>query len=97
MTTSAKAAQAGDGTARIHRDFFREEYQLNHLIGSLSKPYVALIDGITMGGVRWLPLLLLTIYLEKKFMDRKPERYETALLEDLRGHAMKKKYLKKRF
>ncbi|XP_011301978.1 3-hydroxyisobutyryl-CoA hydrolase, mitochondrial [Fopius arisanus] len=30
--------------------FFREEYALNYLIGSLTKPYVALIHGITMGG-----------------------------------------------
>ncbi|ETN78364.1 enoyl-CoA hydratase/isomerase family protein [Necator americanus] len=29
---------------------FREEYHLNHLIGSLSKPFVAFIDGIVMGG-----------------------------------------------
>eukprot|EP00095_Tigriopus_kingsejongensis_P001074 snap_masked-scaffold1123_size61443-processed-gene-0.5 protein:Tk01074 transcript:snap_masked-scaffold1123_size61443-processed-gene-0.5-mRNA-1 annotation:"hypothetical protein CAPTEDRAFT_181091" len=31
-------------------DFFKEEYILNHLIGTLKIPYVALIDGITMGG-----------------------------------------------
>lgn len=30
--------------------FFREEYQLNCLIGTLHIPYIALIDGITMGG-----------------------------------------------
>ncbi|KAG7154545.1 3-hydroxyisobutyryl-CoA hydrolase-like [Homarus americanus] len=30
--------------------FFREEYILNCLIGTLHIPYVALIDGITMGG-----------------------------------------------
>lgn len=30
--------------------FFRDEYTLNHLIGSYRQPYVALIDGITMGG-----------------------------------------------
>ncbi|KAH7698907.1 Protein F09F7.4 b [Aphelenchoides avenae] len=34
----------------LHKDFFREEYQLNYLIGTLKVPYVALIDGITMGG-----------------------------------------------
>ena len=32
-------------------NFFREEYILNHAIGTLTKPYVALIHGITMGGV----------------------------------------------
>jgi 3-hydroxyisobutyryl-CoA hydrolase len=30
--------------------FFRSEYRLNYAIGSLVKPYIALIDGITMGG-----------------------------------------------
>ncbi|XP_045594616.2 3-hydroxyisobutyryl-CoA hydrolase, mitochondrial [Procambarus clarkii] len=30
--------------------FFREEYKLNCLIGTLHIPYIALIDGITMGG-----------------------------------------------
>ncbi|CAG8502230.1 5742_t:CDS:2 [Paraglomus occultum] len=30
--------------------FFEEEYQLNHLIATLDKPYVALLNGITMGG-----------------------------------------------
>lgn len=30
--------------------FMREEYTLNHLIGTFKIPYVALIDGITMGG-----------------------------------------------
>ena len=49
VTTAAKAAKTG-GTDTIHKDFFREEYQLNHLIGTFSKPYVAIIDGITMGG-----------------------------------------------
>ena len=31
-------------------EFFKNEYKLNHLIGTLTVPYVALIDGITMGG-----------------------------------------------
>jgi enoyl-CoA hydratase len=31
-------------------DFFREEYRLNHLIHHYKKPYIALLDGVTMGG-----------------------------------------------
>ncbi|CAG8435187.1 4601_t:CDS:2 [Funneliformis mosseae] len=30
--------------------FFEEEYQLNHLIATIDKPFVALMNGITMGG-----------------------------------------------
>lgn len=30
--------------------FFRDEYALNHLVHTYPKPYVALIDGIVMGG-----------------------------------------------
>lgn len=43
----AEAGMAGD---RLTKDFFKEEYQLNNVIGTLKTPYVALIDGITMGG-----------------------------------------------
>lgn len=32
------------------RDFYREEYRLNTFIKKFPKPYVALIDGIVMGG-----------------------------------------------
>jgi len=32
------------------KEFFRAEYRNNALIGSYNKPYIALIDGITMGG-----------------------------------------------
>lgn len=30
--------------------FFREEYAMNHVLGSLQKPHVAFMDGIVMGG-----------------------------------------------
>ncbi len=35
---------------RLTWDFFRREYTLNHAIYRCTKPYVAVIDGITMGG-----------------------------------------------
>jgi len=34
----------------IHKDFFEEEYKLDYLIGTLSSPHIALLDGVTMGG-----------------------------------------------
>ncbi|XP_030285369.1 3-hydroxyisobutyryl-CoA hydrolase, mitochondrial [Sparus aurata] len=42
-----EAGKVGDSLAE---DFFREEYILNNAIGVCKKPYIALIDGITMGG-----------------------------------------------
>jgi enoyl-CoA hydratase/carnithine racemase len=34
----------------LHRDFFIAEYPLDYLLHSYPKPYMALLDGITMGG-----------------------------------------------
>ncbi len=42
-----QAALAGDPALE---DFFTEEYSLNHLIHTYPKPYIALMDGICMGG-----------------------------------------------
>jgi enoyl-CoA hydratase len=50
--------EAGQGIGRdysasgpgLTRDFFREEYRLIRRVHRYAKPYVALIDGITMGG-----------------------------------------------
>ncbi|CRK88952.1 CLUMA_CG002549, isoform A [Clunio marinus] len=39
-----------EGSIKDGKDFFRHEYRNNELIGSYKKPYIALIDGITMGG-----------------------------------------------
>ena len=55
VSKSAKDAKSNENSSTMHKDFFREEYQLNHLIGTLSKPYIAFIDGIVMGGVRLFP------------------------------------------
>jgi enoyl-CoA hydratase/carnithine racemase len=46
--------EAGNATPRggsaLLEDFFTEEYALNHLIHHYPKPYIALMDGIVMGG-----------------------------------------------
>jgi enoyl-CoA hydratase/carnithine racemase len=42
-----QAALSGDVTLE---DFFTEEYSLNHVIQNYPKPYIALMDGIVMGG-----------------------------------------------
>lgn len=43
-------AESGAKDGAEAREFFHTEYRLNHLIQSYPKPYVALIDGVTMGG-----------------------------------------------
>jgi enoyl-CoA hydratase len=43
-------AESGAKDGKEAREFFFTEYRLNHLIQSYPKPYVALIDGVTMGG-----------------------------------------------
>ncbi|XP_012266471.2 3-hydroxyisobutyryl-CoA hydrolase, mitochondrial isoform X2 [Athalia rosae] len=35
---------------KLGQTFFREEYTLNHLIGTYKSPYLALLNGVTMGG-----------------------------------------------
>ncbi|KAF7726241.1 hypothetical protein EC973_008951 [Apophysomyces ossiformis] len=47
VKTVVDLAAAGDPQAT---KFFEEEYQLDHLIASLDTPFVAVMDGITMGG-----------------------------------------------
>ncbi|KAM4698003.1 3-hydroxyisobutyryl-CoA hydrolase, mitochondrial [Rhinophrynus dorsalis] len=42
--------EAGKSGDKLAQDFFREEYMLNNAIGTFKKPYVAFVDGITMGG-----------------------------------------------
>jgi len=43
----SKTPQSGSA---LLEDFFTEEYALNHLIHCYPKPYIALLDGIVMGG-----------------------------------------------
>jgi enoyl-CoA hydratase/carnithine racemase len=38
------------GNSALLEDFFTEEYGLNHLIHFYPKPYIALMDGVVMGG-----------------------------------------------
>ncbi|GIZ53433.1 enoyl-CoA hydratase/isomerase family protein [Noviherbaspirillum aridicola] len=45
----AGRATPGGGSTLLE-DFFSEEYALNHLIHFYPKPYIALMDGIVMGG-----------------------------------------------
>jgi len=42
-----QAALSGDASLE---DFFTEEYNLNHIIHTYGKPFIALMDGIVMGG-----------------------------------------------
>ena len=60
ITTDSERAFCSGGDIRalyqnqrqpsIVLDFFHDEYCLNHLIGNYSKPFVALMQGIVMGG-----------------------------------------------
>lgn len=40
----------GGAGRQYYKDFWREEYQLNARIACFSKPYVVIMDGVTMGG-----------------------------------------------
>ncbi|MFP2927262.1 enoyl-CoA hydratase/isomerase family protein [Pyxidicoccus sp. 3LG] len=48
---AASLGEAPDGEReRLSREFFRAEYALNHRIHHFGKPFIALVDGICMGG-----------------------------------------------
>ncbi|ESQ79518.1 enoyl-CoA hydratase/isomerase family protein [Asticcacaulis sp. YBE204] len=44
------AAVSGRGDGMAAREFFRTEYRLNTLIKNFPKPFVAVMDGVVMGG-----------------------------------------------
>lgn len=50
ITALALQNKEGPEKQNESKDFFSLEYKLDHLIATYSKPYVAFIDGITMGG-----------------------------------------------
>jgi len=51
FSVSSEVVQTGKAESPMKASqFFREEYCLNHKIGSMTIPYVALLDGIVMGG-----------------------------------------------
>ena len=43
-------SESGASDGKAARSFFKAEYQLNTLIHNYKKPYVAILDGVTMGG-----------------------------------------------
>lgn len=50
VTTLAQDNAQGEEGQQRSTDYFALEYKLDHLIATYPKPYVAFIDGITMGG-----------------------------------------------
>ena len=64
----AKREKNGEDGLRDFQ-FFEEEYQLNHLIATLDKPFVALMNGITSTSY----LLITLIHIQKFAQDLIPK------------------------
>ena len=50
VALEARAVNEGKADGSLAREFFRAEYTLNHRIFTYPKPYIALVNGICMGG-----------------------------------------------
>lgn len=64
---------AGKEGGDLPKEFFYEEYVLNHLIFNYPKPYVTLLDGITMGGGVGIAVLGSHRVVSEKTMFAMPE------------------------